>query len=71
MADNKEPKKPTYEELEEENKRLKEQNLELADELVGLRRFASYVRSLKTKADFGQLRNAILWVNRTHKWAKH
>ena len=34
------------------------------DELVELRRFAMYVRSLKTKDDFLRLRNVIVKTNK-------
>lgn len=58
MAENE--NKPTYEELEIENAELKAENVEL-------RKFAEYVRSLKTHADFNRLRNVILETNKKFK----
>lgn len=52
--------KPTYEELETENAELKAENVEL-------RKFAEYVRSLKTHEDFNKLRNVILTINKKFK----
>ena len=43
---------------------LEKENQELKDELVELRRFAMYVRSLKTKDDFLRLRNVITKTNK-------
>ena len=43
---------------------LEKENQELKDELVELRRFAMYVRSLKTKEDFNRLRNVIIKTNK-------
>ena len=43
---------------------LEKENQELKDELVELRRFAMYVRSLKTKDDFLRLRNVIVKTNK-------
>ena len=43
---------------------LEKENQELKDELVELRRFAMYVRRLKTKDDFLRLRNVITKTNK-------
>ena len=43
---------------------LEKENQELKDEIVELRRFAMYVRSLKTKDDFLRLRNVITKTNK-------
>lgn len=43
---------------------LEKENQELKDELVELRRFAMYVRNLKTKEDFLRLRNVITKTNK-------
>lgn len=45
-------------------KKLEEENQELKDELVELRKFAQYVRGLKTHEDFNKLRNVILATNK-------
>ena len=45
-------------------KRLEEENQELKNELVELRKFAQYVRGLKTHEDFNKLRNVILTTNK-------
>ena len=52
--------KPTYEELEKENKELREENIELT-------KFVNYVRGLKTHEDFNKLRNVIISVNKKYK----
>lgn len=57
----KEPTKKEYiKQLEEENQELKAENVEL-------RKFAEYVRSLKTHEDFNKLRNVILTINKKFK----
>lgn len=45
-------------------KKLEEENQELKNELVELRKFAQYVRGLKTHEDFNKLRNVILTTNK-------
>lgn len=45
-------------------KKLEEENQELKTELVELRKFAQYVRGLKTHEDFNKLRNVILTTNK-------
>ena len=63
--------KMSYEALEEEYnkaceraKEIVKENEELKNELVELRKFAQYVRGLKTHEDFNKLRNVILTTNK-------
>ena len=66
--------KPTYEELEKQNQELKQylanKTQEVSDltlENIELKKFAEYVRSLRTQKDFLHLRNVILQVNKNNK----
>ena len=64
----KETPKETKQDLPKETldyiKQLEEENQELKDELVELRKFAQFVRGLKTHEDFNKLRNVILATNK-------
>lgn len=65
MAENE--NKPTYEELEKMFNELKAEKEEMLEELIELRKFVEYVKSLKTHADFNRLRNVILATNKKFK----